>query len=152
MPIAEFISQNKYSLKTFEQLQFENLDIITNNEATKFFNRIFINKNPFFLKITTKEIEISEDDRTTIRYVCEKFFKAIKLNTNIPLQSILSQFRNSKKQHPTYQNVMKELEGKNYEKAILGCKEFLEIFPNSYSNASRSKLLPILYVRPFVLL
>src|SRR5436190_12153180 len=55
----------------------------------------------------------------------------IKLNTNISLSSILPKF--SKKQHPTYKNIIKELEGKHYEKAESLCKEFLNFFPKSYS-------------------
>jgi hypothetical protein len=41
--------------------------------------------------------------------------------------------RNSKKQHPTYQNIMKELNEKHYLKAESLCKEFLDFFPKSYS-------------------
>ncbi|CAB4407556.1 unnamed protein product [Rhizophagus irregularis] len=55
----------------------------------------------------------------------------IKLNSNISLSSILS--RNSKKQHPTYQNIIKEINEKHYEKAESLCKEFLNFFPKSYS-------------------
>src|SRR5437763_16553978 len=52
--------------------------------------------------------------------------KLIK-NSNISLQSIF-RVKYSKKQY-----VLKELEGKNYKKAISGCKEFLKKFPKSYS-------------------
>ncbi|UZO07107.1 uncharacterized protein OCT59_027407 [Rhizophagus irregularis] len=55
----------------------------------------------------------------------------IKLNSNISLSSILPKF--SKKQHPTYQNVIKEINEKHYEKAESLCKEFLNFFPKSYS-------------------
>ncbi|CAB4438137.1 unnamed protein product [Rhizophagus irregularis] len=55
----------------------------------------------------------------------------IKLNSNISLSSILS--RNSKKHHPTYQNIIKEINEKHYEKAESLCKEFLNFFPKSYS-------------------
>ena len=63
-----------------------------------------------------------------------KSIKSIKFNSStLSLQSIFQQVRNSKKQHPIYQNVLRELEEKNYEKAVLECKEFLEKFPKSYS-------------------
>ncbi|PKC64661.1 hypothetical protein RhiirA1_462106 [Rhizophagus irregularis] len=55
----------------------------------------------------------------------------IKLNSNISLSSILS--RNSKKQHPTYQNIINEINEKHYKKAESLCKEFLNFFPKSYS-------------------
>ena len=38
-----------------------------------------------------------------------------------------------KKQHPLYQNAIKELEEKNYDKAILRCQEYLKNFPKSYT-------------------
>jgi tetratricopeptide (TPR) repeat protein len=60
----------------------------------------------------------------------KKFMKAIKLSSNI-LSSILP--RISKKQHPLYQNIIKELDGKYYQKAESLCKEFLKLFPGSYS-------------------
>ncbi|EXX52772.1 hypothetical protein RirG_250060 [Rhizophagus irregularis DAOM 197198w] len=43
----------------------------------------------------------------------------IKLNSNISLLSILPKF--SKKQHPTYQNIIKEINEKHYEKAESLC-------------------------------
>ncbi|CAB4407548.1 unnamed protein product [Rhizophagus irregularis] len=55
----------------------------------------------------------------------------IKLNSNISLSSILPKF--SKKQYPTYQNIIKEINEKHYEKAESLCKEFLNFFPKSYS-------------------
>ncbi|CAB5204154.1 unnamed protein product [Rhizophagus irregularis] len=55
----------------------------------------------------------------------------IKLNSNISLSSIFPKF--SKKQHPTYQSIIKELNKKQYEKAESLCKEFLNFFPKSYS-------------------
>jgi tetratricopeptide (TPR) repeat protein len=62
----------------------------------------------------------------------KKFMNSItKLNLNISLLSILP--RISKKQHPIYKNILKELEGKHYEKAESLCKEFLKFFPKSYS-------------------
>ncbi|PKY35963.1 TPR-like protein, partial [Rhizophagus irregularis] len=55
----------------------------------------------------------------------------IQLKSNISLSSILPKF--SKKQHPTYQNIIKEINEKHYEKAESLCKEFLNFFPKSYS-------------------
>ncbi|PKK59713.1 hypothetical protein RhiirC2_794429 [Rhizophagus irregularis] len=55
----------------------------------------------------------------------------IKLNSNIS-SSLLS--RITKKQHPTYQNIIKEINEKHYEKAESLCKEFLNFFPKSYSS------------------
>src|SRR5204863_8250740 len=39
----------------------------------------------------------------------------------------------SKEQCQTYQNILKELNGKHYEKAESLCKEFMNFFPKSYS-------------------
>ncbi|RIA86375.1 hypothetical protein C1645_740892 [Glomus cerebriforme] len=61
-----------------------------------------------------------------------KFMDAIKSNSNRSLQSIF-QIRNSKKQHPIYQNITKELEEENYEKSGFSCKELLKFYPKSYS-------------------
>ncbi|RGB34938.1 hypothetical protein C1646_742531 [Rhizophagus diaphanus] len=61
----------------------------------------------------------------------KKFMNSIKLNSNLSLQSIFP--RISKKQHPMYQNAIKELSEKNYEKAEYFCKGFLKIFPKSYT-------------------
>ncbi|PKC15822.1 hypothetical protein RhiirA5_407728 [Rhizophagus irregularis] len=61
----------------------------------------------------------------------KKFMNSIiKLNSNIS-SSLLS--RITKKQHPTYQNIIKEINEKHYEKAESLCKEFLNFFPKSYS-------------------
>ncbi|EXX54982.1 Rad53p [Rhizophagus irregularis DAOM 197198w] len=60
----------------------------------------------------------------------KKFMKAIKLNSNI-LSSIFSKV--SRKQHPIYKSIIKELNGKYYRKAESLCKEYLELFPKSYS-------------------
>ena len=59
----------------------------------------------------------------------KKIMNAIKLNS---LKSIF-QIRITKKQHPTYQNAIKELNGKDCGKAEYWCKEFLKTYPNSYS-------------------
>ncbi|CAB5204168.1 unnamed protein product [Rhizophagus irregularis] len=60
----------------------------------------------------------------------KKFMKAIKLNSNI-FSSIFPKV--SRKQHPIYQSIIKELNGKYYRKAESLCKEYLELFPKSYS-------------------
>ncbi|CAI2185381.1 15118_t:CDS:2, partial [Funneliformis geosporum] len=57
--------------------------------------------------------------------------RATKSNSNTLFQSIMPN-RTSKKQHSTYQNAMKELAGKNYERAIYWCQEFLKKFPKHY--------------------
>ncbi|PKY56981.1 hypothetical protein RhiirA4_508657 [Rhizophagus irregularis] len=54
-----------------------------------------------------------------------------KLNLNITLLSIVPIF--TKKQHPIYQNIIKELNEKHYEKAETLCKKFLDFIPKSYS-------------------
>jgi tetratricopeptide (TPR) repeat protein len=61
----------------------------------------------------------------------KKIIKAIKLNSNISLRSIFPKI--SKKQHPIYQNAIKELNVKNYEKAEYYCKKFLKAFPTNYT-------------------
>jgi tetratricopeptide (TPR) repeat protein len=62
----------------------------------------------------------------------KKFMNSIiKLNSNISLSSILPII--TKKQHPTYKNIIKEINEKHYEKAKSLCKEFLNFFPKSYS-------------------
>ncbi|CAB5204242.1 unnamed protein product, partial [Rhizophagus irregularis] len=61
----------------------------------------------------------------------KKFMNSIiKLNSKIT-SSILP--RITKKQHPTYQNIINEINEKHYEKAESLCKEFLNFFPKSYS-------------------
>ena len=53
----------------------------------------------------------SEDDMILIKKKqLIKSIKSIKFNSSISLQSIFQQVRNSKKQHPIYQNVLRELE------------------------------------------
>ncbi|RGB33014.1 hypothetical protein C1646_743618 [Rhizophagus diaphanus] len=61
----------------------------------------------------------------------KKFMNSIiNLNSKIS-SSILSKI--TKKQHPIYQNIIKEINDKHYEKAETLCKEFLNLFPKSYS-------------------
>ncbi|RIA81422.1 hypothetical protein C1645_881628 [Glomus cerebriforme] len=59
----------------------------------------------------------------------KKFIKEMKLNSNRLIKSMFQK----RKQHPIYQNVIKELEEKHYENAILRCQEYLKIFPKSYT-------------------
>src|SRR5204862_499195 len=59
----------------------------------------------------------------------KKFIKEMKLNSDRLLQLMFQ----SKKQNPAYQNVIKELEGNNYEQAILRCKAYLKNYPKSYT-------------------
>src|SRR5688572_25562464 len=76
----------------------------------------------------------SDSDNSEVDHILtkkKKFVETIKLNSNISLSSIFQRF--SRKQHPMYQNTMKELDEKNYEKAEYWCKEFLKTFPKSYS-------------------
>ncbi|UZO14889.1 uncharacterized protein OCT59_006332 [Rhizophagus irregularis] len=56
--------------------------------------------------------------------------KRFRLNSSISLQSFFPKI--SKKQHPMYQNAIKELNENNYEKTEYYCKEFLKIFPTNY--------------------
>ncbi|PKC15840.1 hypothetical protein RhiirA5_481971 [Rhizophagus irregularis] len=60
----------------------------------------------------------------------KKFMKAIKLNTTTILSTIFP--RVSKKQHPIYQSIIKELNGKYYQKAESLCKEYLKLFSKDY--------------------
>ena len=53
----------------------------------------------------------SEDDMILTKK--KQLIKSIKFNSNISLQSIFQQVRNSKKQHPIYQDMLKELEKKH---------------------------------------
>src|SRR5271157_5569206 len=80
MPLLDIINQKVYTLKTFEQLQFENLDTISKNDVDKFFSRMFINKTSFFMKFTTKTIKATDDDKIAIKYICEKMFKVLHLS------------------------------------------------------------------------
>ncbi|GBC06598.1 hypothetical protein RclHR1_06950004 [Rhizophagus clarus] len=75
----------------------------------------------------------SDSNNTDIDLILTKkrsFVKTIKLNSNI-FSLILP--RISRKQHPIYQNIVKELDEKYYQKAEYLCGEYLELFPESYS-------------------
>ncbi|PKY23170.1 hypothetical protein RhiirB3_437302 [Rhizophagus irregularis] len=61
----------------------------------------------------------------------KKFINVIKFNSRVSLSSLFPRF--SKKKHPTYQNIIKEIGEKHYEKAECLCKEFINFFPKSYS-------------------
>ncbi|RGB34932.1 hypothetical protein C1646_742528 [Rhizophagus diaphanus] len=56
--------------------------------------------------------------------------KKFRLNSSISLQSLFPKI--SKKQHPIYQNAIKELNENNYEKTEYYCKEFMKVFPTNY--------------------
>ncbi|UZO03965.1 uncharacterized protein OCT59_024364 [Rhizophagus irregularis] len=75
-----------------------------------------------------------ESDNSEVELILtkkKKFMNSIiKLNSKIS-SPIFS--RTTKKQHPTYQNIIKEINEKNYEKAESLCKEFINFFPKSYS-------------------
>ncbi|PKK57393.1 TPR-like protein, partial [Rhizophagus irregularis] len=74
----------------------------------------------------------SDNSEADLILIKKKFMNSIiKLNSNISLSSIFPKF--SKKQHPTYQNIINEVNEKHYEKAESLCKEFLNFFPKSYS-------------------
>jgi tetratricopeptide (TPR) repeat protein len=62
----------------------------------------------------------------------KKFIKEINFNSN-RLTLIQSMFQITKSKNLTYQKVIKELEEKNYGKAVLICKEYLKNFPRSYN-------------------
>jgi Tfp pilus assembly protein PilF len=62
----------------------------------------------------------------------KKFMNSVnKLSSNLSLLSILP--RITKKQHPTYQSIIKEINEKHYRRAEFLCKEFLNFYPKSYS-------------------
>ncbi|RGB34942.1 hypothetical protein C1646_668116 [Rhizophagus diaphanus] len=108
---------------------------IYNNLYSKFSKSGYI--SPSIELENSDQIQYDSDDSDNSEIdliLTKKKFKNlfIKLDSsNISLSSILS--RNSKKQHPTYQNIIKELNEKHYEKAESLCKELLNFFPKSYS-------------------
>ncbi|GES84508.1 hypothetical protein GLOIN_2v1877815 [Rhizophagus clarus] len=73
------------------------------------------------------------------KYLYSQFIKAgyilpsIEIGSSTNKQDDSDTVGNSKKQHQTYQNAVKELEEKNYKNAENWCKEFLKTFPQSYS-------------------
>ncbi|PKK60258.1 TPR-like protein, partial [Rhizophagus irregularis] len=90
---------------------------------------------PIKLENSDQIYDSDDSDNSEADLILVKKKKSInsinKLNSNISLSSILPKF--SKKQHPTYQNIIKEINEKHYEKAESLCKEFLNFFPKSYS-------------------
>ncbi|CAI2171267.1 7322_t:CDS:2 [Funneliformis geosporum] len=143
--------QHILSLGNFKKLKQskcpECREIIKDNEVRYLSqNVIYRNLYPHFhqagYNLTSIETENSEthncdssDSSDSDDFILAKkanINKIFRFNSNISLRSIF-QIKFSKKQHPAYQNVKKELTEKNYEKAEYWCKEFLKDFPKSYS-------------------
>ncbi|PKK67669.1 TPR-like protein [Rhizophagus irregularis] len=106
---------------------------IYKNLYTKFFESGHI--LPSIELVNSDQLYDSDDsDNSEVDLILTKkknFMNSInKLNSKIS-SSIFS--RITKKQHPTYQNIIKELNEKHYEKAETLCKEFLNLFSKSYS-------------------
>ncbi|RIA88923.1 hypothetical protein C1645_806542 [Glomus cerebriforme] len=89
-------------------IEFENSDQITNNKHDS-------------------DSENSEADLILAKK--KKSTKEMKLNPNRSLRSIFQ----IRKKHPVYQNIIKELEERHHEEAMLRCQEYLENFPYSYT-------------------
>jgi tetratricopeptide (TPR) repeat protein len=111
---------------------------IYNNLYTKFFDSGYIlssfeSENSSQIMDNQYDSDDSNNSEVDIILTKKNKFKnsIIKLNSSISLSSILP--RITKKQHPTYQNIIKEINEKYYEKAETLCKEFLNFFPKSYS-------------------
>ncbi|PKY33920.1 TPR-like protein [Rhizophagus irregularis] len=106
---------------------------IYKNLYTKFFESGHILPS-IELKNSDQLYDSDDSDNSEVELILTKKKKftnsIIKLNSNIS-SSLLS--RITKKQHPTYQNIIKEINEKHYEKAESLCKEFLNFFPKSYS-------------------
>ncbi|PKC67051.1 TPR-like protein [Rhizophagus irregularis] len=106
---------------------------IYKNLYTKFFESGHILPS-IELKNSDQLYDSDDSDNSEVELILtkkKKFMNSIiKLNSNIS-SSLLS--RITKKQHPTYQNIIKEINEKHYEKAESLCKEFLNFFPKSYS-------------------
>ncbi|POG58773.1 hypothetical protein GLOIN_2v1488344 [Rhizophagus irregularis DAOM 181602=DAOM 197198] len=108
---------------------------IFKNLYTKFSESGHIMIPPIKLENSDQIYDSDDSDNSEADLILAKKKKSInsiiKLNSNISLSSILPKF--SKKQHPTYQNIIKEVNEKHYEKAESLCKEFLIFFSKSYS-------------------
>src|SRR6266536_732764 len=69
-------------------------------------------------RIIDNQYDSDDSDNSEVDLILTKKKKfmnpIIKLKSNVSLSSILPKF--SKKQHPTYKNIIKELEGNHYEK------------------------------------
>ncbi|CAI2166133.1 3899_t:CDS:2 [Funneliformis geosporum] len=119
-------------------------EIINDNDVRYLsLNAIYRNLYPHFheagyslTSIGTENLETHDNDSSDSDDVIlakkANINKLFKFNSNKSLRSVF-QIRLSKKQHPAYQNIIKELTEKNYEKAEYWCKEFLKDFPKSYS-------------------
>ncbi|CAI2193431.1 9050_t:CDS:2, partial [Funneliformis geosporum] len=81
-------------------------------------------------QIENDHYESEFDDSEADMIIKKKFSKEFKMRTN-RFQSIF-QIANSKK-HPEYKNVIKELDDKNYERAVVKCRDYLKGFPKSYT-------------------
>ncbi|RIA88526.1 hypothetical protein C1645_806747 [Glomus cerebriforme] len=103
-------------------------------------NTIHKNLHSQFIEAGLISHELEDSDQTTNGYDSDdseisnltKIKHAIKPNSNRSIQSFF-QFKSSKKPLLIYQNIIKELEGKNYEKAETLCKESLKSSPKNYS-------------------
>ncbi|RIA84922.1 hypothetical protein C1645_831583 [Glomus cerebriforme] len=83
------------------------------------------------LKDSINNHDSDSDNSEVDDFPLTKKEKIIQTNKSNPFHSIF-QFGNSRK-NPIYQNAIKELNEKNYEKAEGYCKEFLKYYPKSYS-------------------
>jgi tetratricopeptide (TPR) repeat protein len=85
-------------------------------------------------QIKNNQYDSDDSDNSEVEQILtkkKKFINAIKLNSRVSISSVFPTI--SKKQHPIYQNILKELDEKHYEKAECLCKEFLNFYPKSYS-------------------
>ncbi|CAB5103858.1 unnamed protein product [Rhizophagus irregularis] len=109
---------------------------IYNNLYSKFSKSGYISPSIELKNSDQVQRDSDDSDNSEIDLILtKKKFKNpfIKLNSsNKSLSSIVPRF--TKKQHPLYQNIIKELNEKHYEKAKTLCKEFLNFFPKSYSS------------------
>ncbi|PKY59633.1 hypothetical protein RhiirA4_515961, partial [Rhizophagus irregularis] len=105
---------------------------IYNNLYSKFSKSGYI--SPSIELENSDQIQCDSDDSDNSEIdliLTKKKFKNPFIKLNSSLLSIVPRF--TKKQSPTYQNIIKELNEKHYEKAESLCKEFLNFFPKSYS-------------------
>ncbi|PKK76832.1 hypothetical protein RhiirC2_812737 [Rhizophagus irregularis] len=105
---------------------------IYNNLYSKFSKSGYI--SPSIELENSDQIQCDSDDSDNSEIdliLTKKKFKNPFIKLNSSLLSIVPRF--TKKQSPTYRNIIKELNEKHYEKAESLCKEFLNFFPKSYS-------------------
>ncbi|PKY19548.1 hypothetical protein RhiirB3_469216 [Rhizophagus irregularis] len=130
------------SLDSFKKLEkeicpicrrnIESINILPQNTIYKSLNSQFTKAGHITPSINldhTSDFNDSEVDIMLSKKM--NFFRNIKFNAN-KLQSIF-QIGNSVKQHPIYQNVIKELSERNYKQAIDECQKYLKSFPKSNS-------------------